>query len=285
MAVSPRTQRRFHGPAIFVFPDCFTALGGNAVREFVGDRTTTRTIARDHSLRRPQFRTHASREHRGCFGKSSGGYGSIIHGMQDAKYWGAIASHSGDAVFRFRLLERLAEHAELARQAPPPQAQARRLRRGPRIEPQGPNRWAGRRTHQAVSGARVEKGEAHHRGRPLHHEPLHGGHLRSGPEGASRLSGSLQPRVWRGHREALEAMARARLDQPGLEISSPPRVADVASMSIAAGATSITSTMVHASCRSGSRQLASATPTRNSMTTTPTSTTRWTSACLFSIGR
>ena len=28
-----------------------------------------------------EFRTLASREHRGCFGKSSGGYGAIIHGM------------------------------------------------------------------------------------------------------------------------------------------------------------------------------------------------------------
>ena len=45
--------------------------------------------------------TFASREHRGCFGKSSGGYGAIIHGMKYAKYWGAIADHSGDAYFDF----------------------------------------------------------------------------------------------------------------------------------------------------------------------------------------
>ena len=38
--------------------------------------------------------TLTSREHRGCFGKSSGGYGSIIHGMKYAKYWGAIADRS-----------------------------------------------------------------------------------------------------------------------------------------------------------------------------------------------
>jgi hypothetical protein len=29
-----------------------------------------------------EFRTLASRDHRGCFGKSSGGYGAIIHGMR-----------------------------------------------------------------------------------------------------------------------------------------------------------------------------------------------------------
>jgi enterochelin esterase-like enzyme len=48
-----------------------------------------------------EFRTLASREHRGCFGKSSGGYGSIIHGMRYPATWGAIADHSGDAYFDF----------------------------------------------------------------------------------------------------------------------------------------------------------------------------------------
>ena len=48
-----------------------------------------------------QFRTLASREHRGCFGKSSGGYGAIVHGMKYPKTWGAIADHSGDAYFDF----------------------------------------------------------------------------------------------------------------------------------------------------------------------------------------
>ena len=48
-----------------------------------------------------EFRTLASREHRGCFGKSSGGYGAIIHGMRYSKHWGAIANHSGDAYFEF----------------------------------------------------------------------------------------------------------------------------------------------------------------------------------------
>ena len=46
-----------------------------------------------------EFRTLASRDHRGCFGKSSGGYGSIIHGMRYPETWGAIADHSGDAYF------------------------------------------------------------------------------------------------------------------------------------------------------------------------------------------
>jgi len=48
-----------------------------------------------------EFRTLASRDHRGCFGKSSGGYGAMLHGMKYASTWGAIADHSGDAYFDF----------------------------------------------------------------------------------------------------------------------------------------------------------------------------------------
>jgi hypothetical protein len=46
-----------------------------------------------------ELRTLAAREHRGVFGKSSGGYGALIHAMKYARYWGAAASHSGDAGF------------------------------------------------------------------------------------------------------------------------------------------------------------------------------------------
>src|SRR5436190_16665853 len=90
------------GPAIFVLPDCFTALGGNqyinssAVGNYA-DYLTRELIPFVDG----EFRTAASRDHRGCFGKSSGGYGAILHGMKYAKYWGAIANHSGDAYFEF----------------------------------------------------------------------------------------------------------------------------------------------------------------------------------------
>lgn len=90
------------GPAIIVFPDCFTALGGN---QYVNSSAIGRYA--DYLTRElvpfidSEFRTLAGREHRGCFGKSSGGYGAIVHGMKYAKYWGAIADHSGDAYFDF----------------------------------------------------------------------------------------------------------------------------------------------------------------------------------------
>ncbi len=90
------------GPAIIVFPDCFTSLGGN---QYVN--STAIGAYADYLTKEiipfvdREFRTLASREHRGCFGKSSGGYGAIIHGMKYAKHWGAIANHSGDAYFDF----------------------------------------------------------------------------------------------------------------------------------------------------------------------------------------
>jgi len=90
------------GPAIIVFPDCFTALGGNQYvnSSAIGDYADYLTREIIPCVDR-EFRTLASRQHRGCFGKSSGGYGAIVHGMKYSKYWGAIADHSGDAYFDF----------------------------------------------------------------------------------------------------------------------------------------------------------------------------------------
>ncbi|MGE0623931.1 MAG: alpha/beta hydrolase [Pseudomonadales bacterium] len=94
-------ERRM-GPAILVFPDCFTSLGGN---QYVNSSAIGRYA--DYLTRElipfvdREFRTLADRDHRGCFGKSSGGYGAIVHGMRYAKYWGAVADHSGDAYFDF----------------------------------------------------------------------------------------------------------------------------------------------------------------------------------------
>jgi S-formylglutathione hydrolase FrmB len=94
-------ERRM-GPVVVVFPDCFTCLGGN---QYVNSTAIGRYA--DYLTREivpfvdGEFRTLAGREHRGCFGKSSGGYGAIVHGMKYARTWGAVADHSGDAYFDF----------------------------------------------------------------------------------------------------------------------------------------------------------------------------------------
>src|SRR5512139_119172 len=104
--VPERAARLIHekkmGPAILVFPDCFTALGGNQYvnSSAIGDYADYLTREIIPFVDR-EFRTLATRDHRGCFGKSSGGYGAIIHGMKYSKHWGAIADHSGDAYFDF----------------------------------------------------------------------------------------------------------------------------------------------------------------------------------------
>ncbi len=99
-----RLDRLFHsgklGSCIVVFPDCFTALGGN---QYINSRAMGRYA--DYLTREliplvdREFRTQGTREHRACFGKSSGGYGAVMHGMQYTEHWGAIANHSGDAGF------------------------------------------------------------------------------------------------------------------------------------------------------------------------------------------
>ena len=129
--VPERAARLIHqkkmGPCIFVFPDCFTALGGNqyinssAIGRYA-DYLTQELIP----LVDREFRTLADRDHRGCFGKSSGGYGAVLHGMKYARYWGAIADHSGDAYFDFvyrcdwpNTLNELAKHREAKRKPGP----------------------------------------------------------------------------------------------------------------------------------------------------------------------
>jgi S-formylglutathione hydrolase FrmB len=113
------------GPAIFVFPDCFTALGGNQYvnSSAIGDYADYLTQETVPFVDR-HFRTLPSREHRGCFGKSSGGYGAIVHAMKHARTWGAVADHSGDAYFDFvywhdwpNTLNELAKHRRPARRA------------------------------------------------------------------------------------------------------------------------------------------------------------------------
>jgi enterochelin esterase-like enzyme len=104
--VPERAARLVHerrmAPAIIVFPDCFTALGGN---QYVN--STAIGPYADYLIQEivpfvdRELRTLASRDHRGCFGKSSGGYGAIIHGMKYPSTWGAVADHSGDAYFEW----------------------------------------------------------------------------------------------------------------------------------------------------------------------------------------
>jgi len=93
-------RRKAMGPVIVVFPDCWTRLGGN---QYINSSALGNYA--DYLVREvvpaveQRYRTYADRSQRVLFGKSSGGYGSLIHGMKYAKHWGAIACHSGDMGF------------------------------------------------------------------------------------------------------------------------------------------------------------------------------------------
>ncbi|MEM7077707.1 MAG: alpha/beta hydrolase-fold protein [Pseudomonadota bacterium] len=89
-------------PCIVVLPDCYTRLGGNqyvnsSAMGRYGDYVSLELVPFiDGSLR-----TKAAREHRGLFGKSSGGFGALHLAMAYPDVWGAAASHAGDAYFDF----------------------------------------------------------------------------------------------------------------------------------------------------------------------------------------
>jgi len=106
------------GPVVLALPDCFTSLGGNQYidsvalgnwEEFLLDEVLPALEARYRLRRGPR--------HRAVFGKSSGGYGALIHGLRHGERWGAVACHSGDIDFDLcyrpelpRALDGLARH-------------------------------------------------------------------------------------------------------------------------------------------------------------------------------
>ncbi len=106
------------GPVVAAFPDCFTSLGGNQYIDSVA-MGNWESFLIDEMIPRleTEFRLRPGRDHRAIFGKSSGGYGAIVHGLRRADAWGAVACHSGDMAFDLcyapdfpKTLDGLAEH-------------------------------------------------------------------------------------------------------------------------------------------------------------------------------
>jgi len=88
------------GQVIVALPDCFTSLGGNQYinSSALGNWADFLNLEMIEAIE-SQYRVKKGANHRGIFGKSSGGYGAIIHGMLYSDIWGAIACHSGDMDF------------------------------------------------------------------------------------------------------------------------------------------------------------------------------------------
>lgn len=86
-------------PCVVAMPDCFTKLGGN---QYINSSA----MGRWDDFLREEAVPFVEKEfgcggagRRGLFGKSSGGYGALVHAMLHNDFWSAAASHSGDVGF------------------------------------------------------------------------------------------------------------------------------------------------------------------------------------------
>jgi S-formylglutathione hydrolase FrmB len=86
---------------VMAFPDCFTRLGGNQYINSTAMGPWENYLI-DEML--PLVEHHfgcGGSGRRGVFGKSSGGYGAIVHALLHAEVWAAAACHSGDMAFEW----------------------------------------------------------------------------------------------------------------------------------------------------------------------------------------
>ena len=86
-------------PVVVAFPDCFSRLGGNQYvnSPVLGDYEDF-LIGEMLPAVEARFACGGTGR-RGVFGKSSGGFGALVHAMRHPDVWAAAASHSGDAGF------------------------------------------------------------------------------------------------------------------------------------------------------------------------------------------
>jgi enterochelin esterase-like enzyme len=101
-----RLDRLIHSgempPVVVAMPDCYSSLGGN---QYVNSSAVGRYA--DYVVEElvPFLSEHVNviddRSGRGVFGKSSGGYGALVHAMYYPDTWGGVASHAGDIGFEW----------------------------------------------------------------------------------------------------------------------------------------------------------------------------------------
>jgi enterochelin esterase-like enzyme len=86
-------------PMVLVMPDCFTRYGGSQYIDSDGTGRYQQYLLEIVRRVDAQFRTHASRSHRGIAGVSSGGFGALTAAMDHPEVFGLVADHSGDKGF------------------------------------------------------------------------------------------------------------------------------------------------------------------------------------------
>jgi enterochelin esterase-like enzyme len=91
-------------PVVVAMPDCFTKLGGN---QYINSGAVGpwADVLRDEVV--PLVETEfgcGGDGRRGVFGKSSGGYGALMHALLYPDFWAVAACHSGDLAFELVFL-------------------------------------------------------------------------------------------------------------------------------------------------------------------------------------
>ena len=86
-------------PCVVAFPDCFTKLGGNQYVNSSAIGNWDDYLLKEAVPFVEQKFSCGGFGKRGVFGKSSGGYGAMVHALLHPDFWSAAASHSGDMGF------------------------------------------------------------------------------------------------------------------------------------------------------------------------------------------
>jgi S-formylglutathione hydrolase FrmB len=86
-------------PVVVAFPDCFTRLGGNQYINSAAMGAWEDFLLYEMLPAIEQRYGCGGVGRRGVVGKSSGGYGAIIHALRHSDIWSAAACHSGDMGF------------------------------------------------------------------------------------------------------------------------------------------------------------------------------------------
>jgi hypothetical protein len=91
-------------PVVVALPDCFTRLGGNQyINSSVMGPWADVLLQEMVPLVEARFACGGEGK-RAVFGKSSGGYGALVHALLYPDFWAAAACHSGDMGFELMFL-------------------------------------------------------------------------------------------------------------------------------------------------------------------------------------
>ena len=104
-------------PAIVVFVDCWTRVGGSQFLDSPGTgKYHTYLCDEVVSFVDERFRTDARREMRAIQGKSSGGYGALVTPMLRPDLFSGLAAHAGDSLFEACYLPEFRESVRALRE-------------------------------------------------------------------------------------------------------------------------------------------------------------------------